>query len=1253
MTGYMYNPSRKVSELLSRYLEFDPEQLNLGIWSGNLSLTDVSLRDEALYPLLNRHVTAATTTSSSSTTNNESPQNFTHSPPPLRFKLVSGTIGSLEMKIPWKRLVWGPGDVSVTLRNVVLVLALESVEETQERFSSSSTSATTDVVDDHDLDFLFPGVVTADDKEKSRSDSKNPELVRELKQNRLREAERRHLEGRLTATWIESMRKKDQEKIAKILAEGEPGKESLGHLNSWLSSATKDFFWRFCAGLIMTVENVKVVIVQDGVELGVLMPSIRLTNSKFSGFNSHPHEGSEDSDSADIQPHANVVYKGDNDDGENIDKTIKFVGLGVYTRCSPVRLAKNNDDDRNDCTQFAADVSTKEYVVRPVDCSFDYSFFYPHPPEKRKRKQGTTQNDSQDHTATTVETGDGSTTSAGSSKRRRGKRDKHALSGVPSTPGSPSQQRVEVPKSSLNPVKQRRASTVGAMTTFAPSSRRQSIALRQTPQRPQLGMRRTSAASVPLVRPDNIGSEFASAAAGNRQTVRFESKLTIGAVELICSSRHYALVGSLLSCCARVRNGRPSTTIQSVLNDYVPVNRSLTILTHSNQLARYSGHLSNNLSGVRSGRPVSKPSDVEVRLQIHGLGRSTGVVKRWWRYALRAIVWELRERNKLRKKFQQRYLYFSWDSQHHRRQEYVELYISLHLRKTGQLDGWSLSSASNEELLAIEDELPIEQILLYRSIARAIFVRGGQSMPVSILELRDPTAARLPQQEEASAVLTRNNSVVRTNKSSRDIPSFLTMMEKQGEITKARFSAQNFDSLPTFQPYVPPTGAGNRLASVTHDDTTFAHTVDTRAVRLSRRRALQLSQIEEEPEAKSMLVSFVVNVEKLELVLMEDSEFGYVQAPTEDSGSCSSSSGGDNTSDVSVLTDDQRFFRDTGELPSIAESERVDDAPLISSADFLIFSEPENVVLRFSINPLTLSVLARTGGSRNINLKVGRITALSGSDQRFVTIGVGSRAAPISEVGFGAQHLSSGDDEWNRTAPQDALSVALVANKAGNLLECDASTIRVTADLEIVSKIGELSRKTTPKFPCHLLPQSSQEETRLYLLKQNATSLTNVNCSLRLHGVELSIPVHMIVPDSVSDDDSTSDVDEKPSVACRIGMIEVYSGTAVTALGDAADEFHSILNGDEALPMDSALSRYSSKTRTLRMLDVTELTATRSSFLSQHWVCLNGVSTLRLPFLVSNCFFLDFTIGFCGLWCRLHHELLPTYVLLLVKNECF
>ena len=51
MASYVYNPSQKVTELLSKYLEFDSDALDVGVWSGDLSLKNVNLKREAIHPL--------------------------------------------------------------------------------------------------------------------------------------------------------------------------------------------------------------------------------------------------------------------------------------------------------------------------------------------------------------------------------------------------------------------------------------------------------------------------------------------------------------------------------------------------------------------------------------------------------------------------------------------------------------------------------------------------------------------------------------------------------------------------------------------------------------------------------------------------------------------------------------------------------------------------------------------------------------------------------------------------------------------------------------------------------------------------------------------------------------------------------------------------------------------------------------------------------------------------------------------------
>jgi N-terminal region of Chorein or VPS13 len=1238
MTGYMYNPSKKVSEILSQYLEFDPEQLSLGIWSGNLSLHDVSLREDAVYPILNRHLNKNSASSSGSRVVAPSHSaRLDYCPPPARFKLVSGSIGSLEMKIPWKRLVWGPGDVEVKLRNVVLVVALESVEETEQRVASQKdhyptrvaggNSASDQCRERHPWD--FPGVAHHDEPNESDPNanarggdrSANPELVRELHQTRLREAEKRLLEGRWNASWMEGVRKKDMEKIAKLVKERESS-DSESHANSWLASATKDFFWRFCAGLVLDLENLKVILVQDSVELGIVMPSVRLANAKASttvGVAPTNFEGS-DASTFGVEStagHEDMIYRGiDTDEGEQIDKTIRILGLGLFIR-------------RRDCInpspvgtkpyRFAPDVTTKEFIVRPVDCSYEYSFFYPTPPDKRKRKENHNRKDSQDHTATTVVSGEGS--SAGSSKRRRGKRDKISSPEVAPTSSSaalssPTTQpkigfdlsMTNIPKPALAAsLRQRRASTVGS--SFAPNTRRQSIAFRPTPQRPPSVLRSSStAASAPLVQPDNIASAYASAAANNRDTIRLESKMTVGAVEVIISSSHYNLFMALLCSCAQTRNGRPKVSIQSEIDD---VGRAATRSLVVRATSRPSGAaVEQRVRRLPSSvAEDNRADDPELRLHLQGFRSRRDALRKWWLYATRLVVWELRERKRLRMIFQKRFLFFSWKTQKYRRREYVSLFIAVHLRKSAPSD----DTQALDDLLAIEDELAVEQVLLYRSIARAVFVRGKREMPESILAVRDNAAAH--KHELVAEVVDRFDTVQKSTKQSREAPSFLSMLEKQGDVARTRVQAEDQEHLLPYDPIrFPSSTADTRLASVVYDDSTYAHTVDTRAVRNQRRKALNLTDIEGAQERRAMFVSFSFSLDKMEVVVVEDSNLGYASAD----GTLHAHDGSDSTSsfesEVSVLTDDQRFFKEAGNMDrSPIESEVSDDPPILSSTDFLIFNAPENILLRVSVSPVVLSLLARSGGSRSATLKIGKIVAFGDANKRFLHIGKPSKAAPLAEVGAGTAFQCSSGSDWGQEAPSSALSLSLIVNNSASIVECDASTICVTAEIETFAKINGF-RRGTCGFPKRMLSRSIQEDARLHLLRQAGHQWQNVNSSVRLHGFELALPASMESKDqAIEDATNGSEEDEKPNIALRLTMLEVYSGTAVTALAEAADDAHASLrmSGGRSLQMSGRV-RLSKATRTLRMLDVTERTTNRPSLRANHWVRHYSVSPMQL-----------------------------------------
>jgi vacuolar protein sorting-associated protein 13A/C len=85
-----------VSNLLNRFLgmyvqNFDPKQLNVGIWSGDVVLRDLELRREALDQL--------------------------HLP----LNVVSGHLGSLTLSIPWSNLRGKP--LKINIEDVFLLAA--------------------------------------------------------------------------------------------------------------------------------------------------------------------------------------------------------------------------------------------------------------------------------------------------------------------------------------------------------------------------------------------------------------------------------------------------------------------------------------------------------------------------------------------------------------------------------------------------------------------------------------------------------------------------------------------------------------------------------------------------------------------------------------------------------------------------------------------------------------------------------------------------------------------------------------------------------------------------------------------------------------------------------------------------------------------------------------------------------------------------------------------------------------------------
>lgn len=1230
MTSYVYNPSKKITELLSQYLEFDPEQLKLGIWSGNLSLQEVNLREEAIYPLLNRHLKDGHSRATAG------PDQQNYAKPPLRFKLVSGKIGSLSVKIPWKRLVWGDGDVQIDVRNITIVLALESREETKQRMNDGQGSA------------YMHSFTPEEDKpfEDERSaDGEGTPLVwknRRKKQLVLQAVQRRNLAGKSIGPWLHAIKMKEEEELAKSRKATADAtktlKEKESHILKWLRSTTSDFLWRFCVGLQMNVENLKVLFVQDGIEVGLEMPS----NKVIPGTPAHRRPSSndirdeteKDASSGEkkdpFTPPQNIMYDGEyEEDNQHIDKKMKSVGIGVFVR----KIYHHHFIIENRLKQVPVSVSSSDYIVRPVDVEFNFSLFFLQPPDKRKRKanqQSTIHENAQESMGEV--TGSIASVSESTSKRRRGKREKQPIPATTDTTAAmtetstigrslgqisapPRHRRANTLSTTfpnLTPLKVRRMSSTGnrhASASSAGSFKRSYITGFDRHEQP-------SSVALPLAQPEDITAVYATTTREPAGTsARLTGDLSFGAVNMVCSTSHFHLINALLAAGSKMRNGRPRTSIHSVLG-----------YGHSND---------EEIDDIS----VAEEQVENTAALEEARAEKTRVVRMWWRYVFGVLFWELRQRKRLRRVFQQKFLSFSWKRQQYKRREYVSLYIAVRLRGKDDQVMPNLVSASPEspegQLLAIEDELSVEQILLYRSLARAAYVRGKTDMPSSIIDLKEENGPPvenplLPKlsgvDQEAPAASPGERGPPDDGSLIQDFGNFLSLLEARCEIARER-NKSDHEALPSFQPI------DKRTLAVDHggviDEISFSLASESRSAKTSKGgksgASVAASVLESSDESASvgMLFEFTFNVQKLELELVEEENaLAALQEKTSPFGSSNfSRTGGrhfsrasDPASDLSALTDDARFLREPDDLTADQVGESESFGPILTSEDFLLFRGAEKVILRFFISPLAFSAIGQIGGSRNLNFSIGKIAASGEQGVELLEIGFGVSEAPVHEVDISrqARRFSS----TNLNVPSEALSLSFVDKNSYNFLQCDASTIRGKVHQATISKILAFQSTSSVFFPKPLLKRSAREEVRLYILQQNEAPLAAWNCSIRVHGCKILLPVDSkdeIVGNDGSDLALRNSLclggEGDDSLVFRCHIVEVYSGSAVEALSTVMESSETGINDR---PNMSAMDQPKIRTRQLRMLDVPELMLANRSSLSAHWVRFRIASLPRL-----------------------------------------
>ena len=215
---------------------------------------------------------------------------------------------------------------------------------------------------------------------------------------------------------------------------------------------------------------------------------------------------------------------------------------------------------------------------------------------------------------------------------------------------------------------------------------------------------------------------------------RLELNMEMERVWSSVSPRQIFLIHSLSSSMARLKRGRPLTTIRAAQAS--DKNLRQRMIEEGQSLIAWEDHIYRELPSLRpryAHRQRSLPS----------------VVSSWWKYAYVNVVNEIQEQKTLlaycdgdkasswiRKKgtvlsrsvdsFQRRW---DWAKQSRIRKEYIDLYLLAHQVSTARqmptspTDEEAAVTAATFRLEQLEDELSVERILLLKHVARAASVR--------------------------------------------------------------------------------------------------------------------------------------------------------------------------------------------------------------------------------------------------------------------------------------------------------------------------------------------------------------------------------------------------------------------------------------------------------------------------------------------------------------------------------------------------
>ena len=625
-------PSKRLTDVLSTYLDFDGKQLKLGLWGGDLKIQDVNLKNDAFYPLLNTWKANDGTTGldiASFLTKEALIGKGPSYDSTLDLKLMKGTIGYFRARVPWKNLLLGAGDdtVHVDLRDVTIRLRLESCIGKE-------------------LDSKNGGLSKLYSQQQQKGAAKYSRLhgdERRWKQEMIRIAEQCVKNGQDIPSPAEFLKRR-AEFIGKESSDAKDieKEDKASFLERFVRSFASSLGWRIGQGLKVSMSNIQIIMVQDGVEVGLLTEAIELYEYKYS-------QGDDESVSVVDEPDGDMPNSAFNSEskgsssgphagsgsGDSIRKQMKVSNCGVFLRTV------------SEFHEPSVDPALDEYIIQPTNATVSMCL----------RKTALSVNvdqmgkdaefmDDDSQTADGLNEDDDSI--ARRKKPRRGKREKR--------------RKLSEDSESCSILKE-----VGAEPDTNLEDNKHSSSSVSTAENASLKRESESQSSF-----EGIDFEESSALVS--------TKIQMDKLVVVTTTRSLRLLNNFVTRVSKIKGGRPSNDLGTFLD-----------------------------------------GDVEKKL----------FARQWWRYTCFCVLKDVRRRRVLVDYFAQTGESFNSSAQYQFRQKYIEAYSKLRIGKAGRINDFEpvneyVGSGHQEDgLKRMEDSLPVEQIMLYRALARSEKVRSG------------------------------------------------------------------------------------------------------------------------------------------------------------------------------------------------------------------------------------------------------------------------------------------------------------------------------------------------------------------------------------------------------------------------------------------------------------------------------------------------------------------------------------------------